>query len=244
MRPTLWRRTAPRRTVAALEALYHATDGDGWADNTNWLSDAPLGDWFGVEAGEDGRVTGLRLGGWVETAGEFVGNGLTGSLPTELGALSGLQSVAPGGMLAMDVSPAFIDPDGDALTFTASSSAPRVVTDPGGGLSASQSFAVTVPATATTSFTDHPPRPAVTPVRAIHFTELRARIDALRSAAGLTAFSWTDPTLTTGVTPVRLLHLLDLREALAAAYAASAVWGRAGTTRRPRRGRRPSGRRT
>ena len=164
--------------------------------------------------------------------------------PTTAGALPD-RRLAPGGMLAMDVSPAFVDPDGDALTFTASSSAPRVVTasaagarvtlvgtgegagtirvtatDPG-GLSASQSFAVTVTATATTSFTDHPLRPGVTPVRAIHFTELRARIDALRSAAGLTAFSWTDPTLTAGVTPVRLLHLLELREALAAAYAAS-----------------------
>ncbi len=53
---------------AALEALYRATGGDGWTDNTNWLTDAPLGNWFGVEAGEDGRVTGLRLGGWVETA--------------------------------------------------------------------------------------------------------------------------------------------------------------------------------
>ena len=82
---------------AALEALYHATDGDGWADNTNWLSDAPLGDWFGVEAGEAGRVTGLRLGGWVDTAGEFVGNGLTGSLPAALGRLSRLRSLEIGG---------------------------------------------------------------------------------------------------------------------------------------------------
>ena len=47
-----------------LETLYRATGGDDWTDNTNWLTDAPLGDWYGVEADEDGRVAGLRLGGW------------------------------------------------------------------------------------------------------------------------------------------------------------------------------------
>ena len=70
------------------------------------------------------------------------------------------------------------------------------------------------------TFVDHPIVPGVTPVRAIHFTELRTRIDALREAAGLQAFPWTDRVLTAGETPVRLVHLLELREALAAAYAA------------------------
>ena len=68
------------------------------------------------------------------------------------------------------------------------------------------------------------PRPASTPVvgqrpLAVHFTELRARIDGVRSAAGLGRLAWTDPVLTAGVTPVRLVHLLELRSALAAAYA-------------------------
>ena len=85
------------RDRAALEALYEATGGDGWTDNANWLSDAPLGDWYGVDVDEDGRVTGLRLGGWVETAGDFIGNGLTGTLPPELGTLSRLRSLEIGG---------------------------------------------------------------------------------------------------------------------------------------------------
>ena len=164
--------------------------------------------------------------------------------PVPAGVLSS-RTLAPDGTLTVDVSRVFVDPDGDALTYTVSSSAPRVVaasaagarvtltavgdgtatirvtaTDPG-GLSATQSFTVTVSTTVSAPFTDDPLQPGVTPVRAVHFTELRARIDALRSAAGLTAFSWTDPTLTAGVTLVRLLHLLELREALAAAYAAS-----------------------
>ena len=143
------------------------------------------------------------------------------------------------------MSRAFVDPDGDALTYTVSSSAPQVVTasvagalvtltaggegaatvrvmatDPG-GLSAAQSFTVTVSTTVSGSFTDDPIQPGVTPIKAIHFTELRTRIDALRRAEGLQAFSWTDPFLRAGVTRVRLVHLLELREALGAAYAAA-----------------------
>ena len=149
------------------------------------------------------------------------------------------------GTLTVDVSSAFVDPDGDALTYAVSSSAPSVVTvsaagarvtltavsagtatirvtamDPG-DLSAAQAFTVSVSTGAAGGFTDDPLRPGVTPVRAIHFTELRARIDALRVAAGLGRFRWTDPALRAGATPVRLVHLTELRSALAAAYTAA-----------------------
>ena len=145
--------------------------------------------------------------------------------------------------LDIDVSPAFTDPDQDPLVYAASSSAPDVAavrasgarltltaaalgtaairvtaTDPA-GQSAAQSFTVTV--TRTAPFTDDPLRPGETPVRAVHFTELRTRIDILRREARLGPFPWTDPVLTPGVTPVRLAHLLELRESLAAAYAAA-----------------------
>ena len=86
-------------------------------------------------------------------------------------------------------------------------------------------FAVTGPwvggrTAGTGRFTDDPLRPGVTPVRAVHFTELRERIDALREAAGLGRFRWTDPVLRAG-TPVRFVHLAELRSALAAAYGAA-----------------------
>ncbi len=162
-----------------------------------------------------------------------------GTLPDR--RLTGLSST-----LELDVSQAFVDPDGDALTYRVASSSPAVVavfaagarvtltavgegtagvtvtaTDPG-GLSASQSFAVTVGSSGTeTPFTDDPIVPGVTPIRAIHFTELRQRIDALRAAAGLARVSWTDSVLRPGVTPVRLVHVLELRVALAAAYTAA-----------------------
>ena len=80
---------------------------------------------------------------------------------------------------------------------------------------------VTVYQASPTVFTDHPIEPGVTPVRAIHFRELRARVDALRTGAGLPAFGWTDPTLTPGVTPVERVHLTELRRALSEAYAAA-----------------------
>ena len=164
--------------------------------------------------------------------------------PAPAGALPN-RTLAPDGTLTVDVSQVFVDPDGDALTYTVSSSAPRVVaaraagarvtltavgegaatirvtaTDPG-GLSAVQSFTVTVSTPVSGSFTDDPLQPGVTAVKAIHFTELRTRIDALRSAAGLPRFSWTDPVLRTGVTRVRRVHLLELRSALAEAYRAT-----------------------
>ena len=86
-------------------------------------------------------------------------------------------------------------------------------TDPG-GLSATQPFTVTVEVSVAEPFTDHPIRPGVTPVKAVHFTELRERTDALRRAVGLPAFSWTDTVLRPGVSSVKLVHLRELREAL------------------------------
>ena len=76
---------------AALVAVYRATGGEGWTDNMNWLTSAPLGDWHGVEVNQDGRVTRLRLGGWDNVTQEFIDHGLTGSLPVEIGTLSYLR---------------------------------------------------------------------------------------------------------------------------------------------------------
>ena len=180
--------------------------------------------------------------------------------PAAVGALPD-RRLQVDGTLDVDVSPAFTDPDRDPLTYTVSSSAPDVVavrasgarvtltaaslgtaairvtaTDPA-GLSAMQQFTVTV--TRSARFTDDSIEPGVTPVRAVHFTELRTRIDALRRAAGLGPFAWTDPVLRAGATPVRLLHLLELREALAAAYAAAGRAAPGWTDAAPAAGRTP-----
>ena len=145
--------------------------------------------------------------------------------------------------LGVNLSRALADPAGDALTWLVTSSSPAVVsvalsgnglnlsaTGVGtaelrvtaadrGGLTATQSFTVTV--TEPVFFTDDPLVPGVTPVRAIYFAELRTRIDALRVGAGLARFQWTDPVLVRGVTPIRAVHLQELRAALGEAYVAA-----------------------
>ena len=47
---------------ATLMALYDATDGSNWANNTNWLSDRPLGEWHGITTDANGRVEVAKMG--------------------------------------------------------------------------------------------------------------------------------------------------------------------------------------
>ena len=68
----------------ALEALYDATAGDNWTNNTNWKTDD--GDWYGVTTNADGRVTDVDL----------FENNLVGSLPGALGNLTELESLSLG----------------------------------------------------------------------------------------------------------------------------------------------------
>ena len=68
---------------AALVALFDRTGGDGWFNTWGWKTDAPLHRWHGVATDSEGRVTGIEL------SGPF-GNGLTGSVPAEIGRLSEL----------------------------------------------------------------------------------------------------------------------------------------------------------
>ena len=68
---------------AELVSLYRATGGRNWQDGTNWLSDTPIGEWFGVSTDAAGRVISLNL----------ADNGLSGELPAGLGNLSNLQEL-------------------------------------------------------------------------------------------------------------------------------------------------------
>ena len=61
----------------ALIALYNATDGPNWVDAENWLTDKPLGDWYGVDPTiADGSLD-LR-GEWDSEAGLPIPHGLSG----------------------------------------------------------------------------------------------------------------------------------------------------------------------
>ena len=78
---------------AALVALYNGMDGPTWPNSDNWLTDAPLDEWFGVTTdGSTGRVIDLTL----------IGNNLKGQLPPELGDLTALEGLNLGGNFIYD----------------------------------------------------------------------------------------------------------------------------------------------
>ena len=81
---------------AALVALYNATDGSNWTNNTNWLNSGPLSEWIGVSAFSDDRVFYLDLDfnlGASGPIGSGSGNNLRGSIPPELGQLTELTNL-------------------------------------------------------------------------------------------------------------------------------------------------------
>ncbi len=74
---------------AALVALYNATGGPNWTDNTDWLQGNSIADiqtWYGVTVA-DGDVVAIDL----------AGNQLSGNLPSELGNLAALEYLNLGG---------------------------------------------------------------------------------------------------------------------------------------------------
>ncbi|MXZ73551.1 MAG: hypothetical protein F4207_14955 [Gemmatimonadetes bacterium] len=74
---------APSLDRPALARIFEETDGPEWTDNTNWLTDAPVGEWYGITADSKGRVVTLNL----------FDNNLGGSIPMELGLLTYLEEL-------------------------------------------------------------------------------------------------------------------------------------------------------
>jgi len=66
----------------ALVALYDATNGDNWTHNTNWKTTVPIDYWQGVSVDNE-HITKINLNS----------NQLSGSIPSELGNLTNLQSL-------------------------------------------------------------------------------------------------------------------------------------------------------
>ncbi len=70
----------PQVEYDALMALYNATDGANWTDNTNWNTTEPVESWFGITV-SGGQVTEVNLRD----------NNLIGNIPSEIGALINLE---------------------------------------------------------------------------------------------------------------------------------------------------------
>ena len=88
---------APASERDILIALYEATDGRNWVNSENWLTDAPLGEWYGVRTDASGRVIRLNLSGrWDGGEQRIVLHGLSGPIPSELGGLANLQQLSLG----------------------------------------------------------------------------------------------------------------------------------------------------
>ena len=86
--------TEPMTDREVLEVLYNTTDGPNWRNAKNWLTDAPLGNWYGVSTDASGRVVRLDLSGrWDFEAREQIRHGLSGPIPAALGNLTKLQEL-------------------------------------------------------------------------------------------------------------------------------------------------------
>jgi Leucine-rich repeat (LRR) protein len=77
----------------ALIAFYNATGGNNWRKKTNWLSNRPLNEWYGVYTTTEGCVKAIDLDGYnnYNWSVDSFGNNLNGRLPIELGQLSRLE---------------------------------------------------------------------------------------------------------------------------------------------------------
>lgn len=71
-------------------------------------------------------------------------------------------------------------------------------------------------------FTDEPLVSGVTPIRAVHVTELRSRVEAARAERGLAAYGYTDAVPGAG-TLILARHVTELRSALIEVYAAAGL---------------------
>ena len=88
-----------------LVSLYNAAGGDSWTDNTNWCSDKPVSEWYGIMTSQFGAVSNILLtnnnltGCIPESIGDLKylveihleGNHMTGELPVSIGKLQNLE---------------------------------------------------------------------------------------------------------------------------------------------------------
>ena len=82
------------------------------------------------------------------------------------------------------------------------------------------------------TWTDATITPEVTPVKAVHLTELRTALNEAYRAANRDVPAYTDPVITPRVTPIRLVHMTELRKAVVALEGGSMGWRPAATSLR------------
>ena len=114
----------------ALIAFYNATDGPNWMRNDNWLTSAPIDDWYGVQlvwrgtTVSDLRLSGNELSGAIPMAPllllsdltnlDLRDNSLSGSIPAGISAL-GVTGLNVSGNYLVGEIPAALGQMGDTL---------------------------------------------------------------------------------------------------------------------------------
>lgn len=63
--------------------LYNLTNGENWYDNTNWLSEEPIENWFGIEVWGNGRIKEISL----------FENNLDGTLPSSFAIIDEIEFI-------------------------------------------------------------------------------------------------------------------------------------------------------
>ncbi len=71
-----------------------------------------------------------------------------------------------------------------------------------------------------TGFTDDPLLVGTTTIRAVHVSEVRTAVNAVRTTANLSASTWTDDPLVVGATNIKAVHVSEMRTSLTAARTA------------------------
>ncbi len=47
--------------IELLMSFYYSTNGDNWINNTNWCTDKPLDEWYGISTDTEGNITSIAL---------------------------------------------------------------------------------------------------------------------------------------------------------------------------------------
>ena len=167
----------------------------------------PAGVWKLFVTDDEGGDSGRFSGGWSLTLTPAPGSDYTatsGTLNIPAGQLSGTVTVVVKGDTTTEANETFaVNLLGSNVVISDNQGIATIVNDD-------------------PAYTDLTINAGVTFIKLAHITELRTRIDAVRAARGLAAFSYTE-TPTIQLTFVKAVHILELRTALAAAYVAASM---------------------
>ena len=218
-----WLNFAPTGGGVTINTATGQFSGFAWGENIGWLNLAPTGG--GVTTTFPDTVPPTIAHTPVTSRAKNTPIPITATITDNANVQGALLFYRPAG--GTSYASLVMTPSGATYTATIPGSA---VTPPGLqyyleardtannlGYAPGTPFSVVV---GTTAFSDDPLVAKSTPLKALHFTQLRTAINNLRARCecGLGAFPWTDGSLTPGSTPVKRVHLVDLRTALDAIY--------------------------